>query len=85
MVETIIKFIDEDVDGCGTDVVNFARVYGDDISAGTINRIKKAISNYKIENRGEWDTDGCLEAVTEQLEAEGFVVHWINPNIEICF
>lgn len=85
MVETIIKFIDEDVDGCGTDVVNFARAYGGDVSVGTIDRIKEAIENYKRENEGEWDTDGCLEAATEQLEAEGFEVHWINPNIEICF
>lgn len=85
MVETIIKFIDEDVDGCGTDVVNFARAYGGDVSVGTIDRIKEAIENYKRENEGEWDTDGCLEAATEQLEAEGFVVIWINPDLEIYF
>lgn len=85
MNEHIIKFIDEDVDGCGTDVTVLARVYGNDITVGTIDRIKEAISNYKKENEGEWDTDSCLDVATEQLEAEGYEVHWINPSIEICF
>lgn len=60
MREHFIKFIDEDVDGCGTDVTVIARVYGNDITVGTIDRIKDAICNYKNENEGEWDTDGCI-------------------------
>lgn len=85
MNEQIIKFIDEDVDGCGTDVTVLARVYGNDITVGTIDRIKDAINDYKNENKGEWNTDGCLDAAKEQLKTEGYEVHFINPSIEICF
>lgn len=85
MSETIIKFTDVNVDGCGTDVVVLARVYRNDITVGTIDRVKTAICNYKNENEGEWDTDGCLDAAKEQLETEGYEVHFINPSIEICF
>ena len=85
MREHFIKFIDEDIDGCGTDVTVLARVYGNDITVGTIDRVKDAISNYKNENEGEWDTDGCLETAQEQLETEGYKVHWINTEAEICF
>lgn len=85
MKEHFIKFIDEDVDGCGTDVTVIARVYGNDITFGTIDRIKDAICNYKNENEGEWDTDGCLAAAQEQLEMEGYEVDWIICEAEICF
>lgn len=86
MREHFIKFIDEDVDGCGTDVTVIARVYGNDITVGTIDRIKDAICNYKNENEGEWDTDGCLAAAQEQLEMERYEVYWINTcEAEICF
>lgn len=64
----------------------FVPVYGNDITVGTIDRIKDAICNYKNENEGEWDTDGCLAAAQEQLEMEGYEVYWINTcEAEICF
>ena len=85
MRENIIKLIDEDVDGSGTDMTVLARGDGNDITVGTIDRVKDAISNYKNENEGEWDTDGCLETAQEQLETEGYKVHWINTEAEICF
>lgn len=85
MNEQIIKFIDEDVDGSGTDVTVLAKVYGNDITTGTIHRVKNAICNYKNENEGEWDTDGCLNAAQKQLKAEGYGVQWIDPSVEICF
>lgn len=85
MREQYIEFVDEDVDGCGTDVVSMAKVYGNEITVGTVDRIKDAISNYKSENEGEWDTDGCLDVATEQLKAEGYEVYWVNENAEICF
>ena len=84
MREQFIKFIDEDVDGCGTNITTIAKVYGNDITVGTIDRIKDAINNYKRED-DEWDTDGCLEAAQDQFEAEGYEVSWINEEIEICF
>lgn len=85
MNEQIIKFTDVNVDGCGTDAGCLAKVYGNDITVETVDRIKDAINNYKNENEGEWDTDGCLDAAQEQLKVEGYEVHWINPSHEICF
>lgn len=85
MKEQYIGFVDEDVDGCGTDVKAIAKVYGNEITVGTVDRIKDAIRNYKNENKGEWDTDGCLDAATEQLKAEGYEVYWVNETAEICF
>ena len=85
MREQFIKFVDENVDGCGTDVTAIAKVYGNDITVGTIDRIKDAICNYKSEYEGEWDTDGCLDAATEQLKVEGYEVFWVNETAEICF
>lgn len=85
MNEQIVSFRDEDVDGCGTDVVVLARIYGNDITFGVIDKVKKAISDYKKENDGDWDTDGCLDTAKEQLELDGYEVHWIHPAVEICF
>ena len=85
MNETIIKFTDVNIDGCGTDVVTLARVYGKDISVETIDKIYEAINRYKDENEDEWDTEGCLEAAQKQLESEGYEVHFINPTVEIEF
>lgn len=87
MKEHFIRFVQEDADGCGTDIAIIAKVSGkDDIKIGTIDRVKDAISDYKRED-DEWQTDGCLEAAKNQLEAEGYRVHWVDEDetIEICF
>ena len=76
MREHFIKFIDEDI-------TVLARVYGNDITVGTIDRIKEAICNYKNENEDEWDTDGCLESAQEQFETEGYRVHWMKVTERI--
>ena len=39
MREQYIKFVDEDVDGCGTDIISIAKVYGSEITIGTVDRI----------------------------------------------
>jgi hypothetical protein len=85
MSEIIIKFTDVDVDGNGIDISTLARIYGKDVTVGTIDRVKDAICNYKNESDGEWDTDGCFNAAKEQLEFEGYEVDFIEPTIEICF
>lgn len=84
-MEQIIKLTDVNVDGCGNDVTTLVRVSGKDITADTVDNINRAIGNYKKENEGEWDTNGCLDVAREQLESEGFKVHFINPLLEICF
>ena len=85
MKEQFVRFVDKDVDGCGTDVTAIAKVYGNDITAGTIDRVKDAICNYKSANEYEYDTDGCLEAAQNQFETEGYKVDWINEDVEIQF
>lgn len=83
MKEQIIKFTDRDVDGYGMHITAVARVYGEDITNGVINRIKSAINEYI--GSEYWDTDGCFHVAQEQLEKEGYKVQWINPCIEINF
>ena len=82
MKEHFIEFNYENVDGTETVI---ARVYGNDITFGLIDRVKDTICNYKNENEGKWDRRDCLEAAKEQLETEGYEVHWINTEVEICF
>lgn len=57
MREQFISFNDCDVDGYSV----LARIYGEDITVGTINRIKDAVCNYKNKNEDEWDIDRCFE------------------------
>ena len=80
-----IEFKDIDVDGCGTDVTAIMEINSDGLTNGTVGRIKDAISNYKRENEGEWDSDGCFDAAAEQLEKEGYKVKYIFPSTTICF
>lgn len=85
MNEQIIKFIDGDVDGCGTDIVVLATVLGPDVTNGTISRVSDAINDYKSQNEGEWDTDGCLDVAKEQLNKEGYIVEFVSPVANIYF
>lgn len=85
MKEQFIKFIDKNMDGCGTDISITAKVYGYTITAETVSRVKKAINNYKNENESEWDSKGCRKAAQKQLEADGYEVSWIVEEIVIYF
>ena len=62
-----------------------ARVYGNELTIETINRVKDAILDYKAETEGEWNDDGCLDAAQGQLEKEGYKVEWIQAEEEIVF
>lgn len=84
MREQYIRFTDVNIDGCGTNIANIAKVYGPEITNGVIDRVDKAIQCYKASNEGEWDTEGCLEAANIQMEAEGYKIEWVN-DLEICF
>lgn len=80
-----IELTDVDVDGCGTDVTVMMEIDSDGLTTGTVDRIQEAISNYKQENEGEWDSDGCFDAAAEQLEKEGYKVKYVLPIETICF
>ena len=85
MREQFIKFIDSDVDGCGTNVEVIVRINGKKLKKDTIDRVENAISNYKEENKNEWDTDSCVDVATKQLESEGYKVDYIFVDTEIYF
>lgn len=86
MNETFIKFTDVNVDGCGTDVTNIAKITGDRLlTEEDTKKVAYAINTYKNTYAGEWDTDGCLDAAKEELERQGFKVEFVNPVCNLCF
>lgn len=73
-MKQIVKLIDVDVDGCGTNVETMIQVEGkQELTNGIIERIKDAIEKYKKENDGEYDTDSIVGVVCEYLESEGYI------------
>ena len=50
MLRQIIKFVDYNSDGCGTDIEMYVEVNGPELTNGVIERTKKAIEEYKNNN-----------------------------------
>ena len=68
-MKQIIKLIDVDVDGCGTNIETMIQVEGkQELTNGIIQRTKDAIEKYKKENDGEYYTDSIVGVVCEYLE-----------------
>lgn len=82
---TYIELKDIDVDGNGTEVSTIIGVNSDNIIMENIDRVKADIVEYKKENPGEWDSDGCFDAAKESFEKQGFEVGFFNPSMTICF
>ena len=54
-MKQIIKFIDTDVDGCGTNIEIMIQIKGKhEITNGVIRRTSNVIEKYKKDNKGEW-------------------------------
>ena len=71
-MKQIIKFIDVNIDDCGTNVESMVQVEGkQELTNGVIQRTKDAIEKYKKENYGEYDTDSIIDVACEHLETEG--------------
>lgn len=69
----IIKFIDVDSDGCGTDIDVYVKVEGKtELTNGVLERIKKAIEKHKEDNPFEWDTNTVIDIACEHLKTEGY-------------
>ena len=69
----IIKFIDVDADGCGTDIDVYVKVKGEtELTNGVIERTKKVIKEHKEEDPYGWDTNTVIDAACEYLETEGY-------------
>lgn len=82
----IIKFIDVNADGCGTDVDIYVKVEGKTkLNNGVIERTKKVIKDYKEKNPYEWDTNTVVDVACEHLETEGYKAEPISYDYCIEF
>lgn len=85
-MKQIVKLIDVDVDGCGTNVETMVQVEGkQELTNGIIQRTKDAIEKYKKENDGEYDTDSIVGAICEHLKSEGYMCDYISEDVAIEF
>lgn len=82
-ITTTIKLIDENVDGCGTDVDTIIDAIGPMITLSIINGLKDAVDVYKAQNPGEWDSDGCFDTACDFLKQNGYRVTFHTADIEI--
>lgn len=85
-MKQIIKFIDVNIDGCGTNVESMVQVEGkQELTNGVIQRTKDTIEKYKKENYGEYDTDSIIDVACEHLETEGYMCDYISEDATIEF
>ena len=70
-MKQIVKLIDVDIDGCGTNVETMIQVEG-----------KQELTK---ENDGEYDTDSIVGVVCEYLEYEGYMCDYISEDVAIEF
>lgn len=85
-MKQIIKFIDVNIDGCGTNVESMVQVEGkQELTNGVIQRTKDAIEKYKKENYGEYDTDSIIDVACKHLETEGYMCDYISEDATIEF
>lgn len=85
-MKQIIRFIDEDVDGCGLNVSTMIQVEGKQVLTNEILlKTKDAIEKYKKENNGEYDTDSIIDVACEYLESEGYMCDYISEDATIMF
>lgn len=82
--KTVIEFIDENVDGCGTNISATAVVTGPTVTDETKKSILKAIATAK-EEISDWDTDYCLDAAEKWLFDNGYAVEFVIPTVNITF
>lgn len=85
-MKQIIKFIDTNIDGCGTNVESMVQIEGKhELTNGVIQRTKDAIEEYKKDNNGEYDTDSIIDVACEHLESEGYMCDHISEDTTIEF
>ena len=85
MSRQIIKFVEYDADGCGTDIEMYVEVNGPELTNGVIERTKKVINDYKEENPYEWDTNSVISIACEHLTTEGYETNSLSESYTIVF
>ena len=77
-MKQIIKFIDVNIDDCGTNVESMVQVEGkQELTNGVIQRTKDAIEKYK--------KDSIIDVACEHLETEGYMCDYISEDATIEF
>lgn len=85
-MKQIVKLIDVDVDGCGTNVETMIQVEDEhELTKEIFQGIKDTIDKYKKECNGEYDTNSIVDVVCEYLEDEGYMCDYISEDVAIEF
>ena len=85
-MKQIIKFTDANVDGNGSNIDTLVQVEGRfPLTHGIVQRVEKAIEQYKNDNDNEWTTNDIVDAACKQLELEGYMCDSIIEDVSIEF
>lgn len=86
MKTQIIKFVERDIDGCGTDVEIMVCVKTEFYSTRDyIERLQSSIKDIKKEYYGEYDTDFLIEESMKRVFGENTDWECISPDLEVMF
>lgn len=86
VMKQIVKFIDKNIDGCGTDIEVYVQTEGKtELTDAIITETNNKIEKYREENSGAWDTDSVIMLACDYLESKGYMCHAIVPNYVIEF
>lgn len=87
MLNQIIKFVETDVDGCGTNAEVMILVKTDMmLTRGHEERLEKIIEEIRNEwEDDEWDTDSVVEEAVKRVFGEDVEWEVILPDIEVEF
>lgn len=81
-MKQVIKFIDKNVDGCGTNVEVLIQVEGKlQLTSAVLQETKDVIKRYKIEN-DLWCTDEVVDEACKFLETKGYMCNYAAPQID---
>lgn len=83
-MKQIIRFTN--VDGNGTDTATLIQVEGRfPLTHGIVQRVERAIQQYKKDNDNEWTTNDIVDAACKQLELEGYMCDSIIEDVAIKY
>ena len=87
MLNQIIRFVERDIDGCGTNAEVIVLLKTDMVlTRGHKERLEKAIEDIRNEwEDDEWDTDSVVEEAFIRVFGADVEVETIIPDIEVEF
>ena len=87
MLNQIVRFVERDIDGCGTDAEVMVLLKADMVlTRGHKERLEKSIEDIRNEwEDDEWDTDSVVEEAFTRVFGTDVEVETIIPDIEVEF